>query len=363
MTDDDRQRAAETPAESGAGEPAPAADPAPAPAAADEPVIDLANPGALPPGEPPAPGKAKKQKRGGNWLDDLKAIIWLLLAVLVFHSCVAKPFYIPSESMMPGLLKGDRLVVSKYPYGWSWVSPSFHIFPHWEGRIWGAMPRRGDIVIVTPPNSSSDYIKRVIGLPGDTIQVVDGQVVLNGQPLRRERRPDAMIPIDENITCKTDYGAPAARQFVWRVTRNGRDYCRMRVFREYIPDGNELRAYDTIDAVDHARGPDEAPSVDDWPHELQNGRPYYTVPAGHVFLMGDNRDDSADSRVPLEGMGLGGGVPWENIGGRAEFITFSLDGSSSYWNPVSWFTALRGGRAGTSLHPESVPAAQGGASR
>ena len=75
--------------------------------------------------------------------------------------------------------------------------------------------------------------------------------------------------------------------------------------------------------------------------------------------MGDNRDNSADSRFPIEQQGLGGPVPWENIGGRAEFITFSLDGSSSYWNPVSWFTALRGGRAGTSLHPETVPANQG----
>ena len=82
--------------------------------------------------------------------------------------------------MMPGLLVGDRLVVSKYPYGWSWVSPSFHILPRWQGRLWGEMPERGDVVIVTPPGENSDYIKRVIGLPGDTIEVVDGIVYLNG---------------------------------------------------------------------------------------------------------------------------------------------------------------------------------------
>jgi signal peptidase I len=343
LTDDDRQRAAENPVGGDSAPAAPTSVPADAPAGAgaigpaaepalaeDATVTDPAQPA----GEDAAPAKGKGKKRT-TWLDDLKAIFWLLLAVLVFHSCVAKPFYIPSESMMPGLLKGDRLVVSKFPYGWSWVSPSFHIFPRWQGRIWGAMPHRGDIVIVTPPDSNSDYIKRVIGLPGDTIQVIDGQLMLNGRLVRREARPDAMIPIDANIECQE-------ADFVRRVRRGDRQFCQMRVFREYLPDGDGLRAYDTIDTG-------WSPADDFGP---------YRVREGHVFLMGDNRDDSADSRVALQASGLGGGVPWENIGGRAEFITFSLDGSSSYWNPISWFTALRGGRAGSSLHPTSEPARQ-----
>ena len=89
-----------------------------------------------------APVETKKEEKGSALWREIKGLLWVLIAVLAFHSLVAKPFYIPSESMMPGLLTGDRLVVTKYPYGWSWVSPSFHIFPAWSGRIWGTPRRR-----------------------------------------------------------------------------------------------------------------------------------------------------------------------------------------------------------------------------
>jgi signal peptidase I len=302
----------------------------PAPAAADEPGGAIAAPA------PEGAETVKATKPPTDWWAEAKGIFWLVLAVLAFHSCVAKPFYIPSESMMPALLKGDRLVVSKYPYGWSWVSPSFHVLPPIHGRLLGRLPERGDIVIVTPPGQTSDYIKRVIGLPGDQIEMIGGQLWLNGTPVKREQRPSAMIPIDSNVPCNPP-GEPIGD---FRVRGpDGKTYCRLPIFRETLPNG---RFYDTIDL-----GPSQ---VDDYPKTI--------VPEGHVFLMGDNRDESADSRVSAERNGLGGPVPWENLGGRAEFITFSYDGSTSYLNPITWFTALRSGRAGTSLHPrrEQVPA-------
>ena len=280
---------------------------------------------------PPTSAETAPATKGTDWWAEIKAIFWLILAVLAFHSFVAKPFYIPSESMMPTLLKGDRLVVSKFPYGWSWVSPSFHVLPHFQGRLFGRLPKRGDIVILTPPGRKEDYIKRVIGIPGDTLEMIEGQLYINGVAVRRERREDTMIPVDENVACLPgQFGDHRV------AGSDGKLYCRLPVYRETLPNGV---SFDTID---------EGPTgVDTWPKR--------SVPAGHVFLMGDNRDNSADSRVELSADGLGGPVPWENIGGRAEFVTFSYDGSSTWLNPISWFSGLRGGRAGTSLRAQEAP--------
>lgn len=266
-----------------------------------------------------------------DWWAEVKGVFWLVLAVLGFHSFIAKPFYIPSESMMPGLLVGDRLVVTKYPYGWSFVSPTFHLLPFIKGRVWGRMPERGDVVIASPPGVKEDYIKRVIGLPGDRLEVRNGTVILNGVPVKRDPVRQVLIPVDANAPCsEADY--PGLKIHA----RDGKDYCQMPIVRETLPNG---RSYDTID-LGYRYDSDDYRAI--------------TIPEGRVFLMGDNRDRSADSRFPIEERGLGGPVPWENIGGRAEFITFSLDGTTQWWNPLTWIAALRSGRAGSSLHPDQA---------
>jgi signal peptidase I len=271
---------------------------------------------------------SRQASKGEVLWREVKGLLLVLLAVLLFHSFVAKPFYIPSESMMPGLRTGDRLVVSKYPYGWSWVSPSFHLLPPMEGKVLGKTPERGDIVIVTPPGTKTDYIKRVIGLPGDTLAMIDGNLIINGVAVKREPTEPAIIPIDGNSPCGSPrdpalYGSRAQ-------AANGQAVCRVPVVRETLPNG---RSFDTVELGRMSE---------------DNFGPI-RVPAGHVWLMGDNRDDSADSRVETWRGGLGGPVPLENIGGRAEFITFSLDGSTIWYNPLSWFQAFRPDRAGTSL--------------
>ena len=295
---------------------------------------------------PPATAEAKETRGSAVWRE-IKGLSLVVLAVLGFHSFIAKPFYIPSESMMPVLLKGDRLVVTKYAFGWSFVSPTVPnpaailrtvvlrgppepwgiTLPFMQGRLFGRMPERGDVVIVTPPGANEDYIKRVIGLPGDTIAVRGGRLSINGKLVRYELRPPAMIPVDANAPCGAEFAGFQVQ------SSDGRGFCRLPIVRETLPNGV---SYDTIE-LGNSQGDDFGP---------------VTVPAKRLFLMGDNRDRSADSRFSLAEQGLGGPVPWENIGGRAEFITFSLDGTTEIGSPSTWFGAFREGRAGTSLRTQ-----------
>ncbi|GIX18755.1 MAG: signal peptidase I [Erythrobacter sp.] len=273
---------------------------------------------------------AQAQPEKINWIAEIRGLALMLLAVLAFHSLVAKPFYIPSTSMMPTLWVGDRLVVSKYPYGWSWASASFHLLPRGSWRVWPKTPEYGDIVIPVHPLRDEDYIKRVVALPGDTIEVRGGQIILNGKPIKREVVPPVRLPFEPDLICRD---GPCLASFeAYRETGpDGRDYFAPPTWRETLPNG---ATYLTIDFIDQP--------LDDFGP--------YTVPKDSVFVMGDNRDQSADSRAPAEENGLGGGVPMANIGGRAEFITFSLDGSTT-WNPATWLSSLRPGRAWTSLRP------------
>jgi signal peptidase I len=272
-----------------------------------------------------APAKPAREKV--DWLAEARGLALMLLAVVAFHSLIAKPFYIPSISMMPNLLVGDRLVVSKYPYGWSWVSASFHVLPRERWRLFGRTPEYGDIVIVVPPDRDVDYIKRVIGLPGDRVAVVHGQVILNGKPVPQAVEPPLELPIDANQPCPPEVFPHLA----WRKP-SGKRVCELPILRETLPNGVSYRI------VDHTEQP-----LDDYPE--------VRVPKGHVFLMGDNRDHSADSRAPAGfEQGLGGPVPLADVGGRAEFITFSLDGTTTL-DPRTWLASLRPGRAWTNLRP------------
>ncbi len=268
-----------------------------------------------------SPGPKQKSGEPFSWRREIQQWAVLILIVLGIHSFLAKPFFIPSESMMANLLVGDRLIVSKFPYGFSYLSPSVPILPKMEGRLFGSYPERGDIIVIKSPSDGADWIKRVVGLPGDTVELRDGAVILNGKPLPRVQQPDTEVKVTPNSDC------PYMPQF--RGMRDdGTPVCRFPTFRETLPSG---RTYDTLDMALTDR---------------DNFGPV-TVPDGFLFLMGDNRDNSMDSRVPPEIGGLGL-VPYENIVGRAEFITFSLDGSNTL-NPLSWWGALRGDRAFTSL--------------
>ena len=265
-----------------------------------------------------------KPKRGGS----LRSLLLLALFAWALRSFVVAPFSIPSGSMLPTMVVGDYLFVAKWPYGYSRFSFPFQI-PSFDGRVLGRYPKRGDIVIFRPPGrEGEDWVKRVIGLPGDTIEVRGGAVILNGQPLPRVAAGNAAVPVSANSPCRV---VPEATPMV-RADADGEQFCLYPAYRETLPEGP---SYVTLDQADTPRA-DEAPPV--------------TVPDGFLFLMGDNRDDSRDSRYsPFEGgIGL---VPLDHLVGRATFRFWSTDGSASWLNPISWFTALRGGRIGKSYNP------------
>lgn len=276
----------------------------------------------------------KAKKTDESWGKLVRDIIVILLLVLGIHSCAAKPFYIPSDSMMPVLRNGDRLIVSKYPYGWSYASVSFHLAPKMEGRLFGKLPARGDIVVLEHPETRVDYIKRVIGLPGETIEMRAGVLFIDGRPVKREVQPMLSIPVDRN----TPGPDSSLHGF---IARNGAGdaVLELPIIRETLPGGAIV---DTIEMG---------------PRQTDDFGPY-VVPDDHLFLMGDNRDGSADSRSSVAQKGLGGAVPFDAIAGRAEIISFSTDGNAVWYNPLSWFAALRPGRAGTNLRPEHDVEAQ-----
>jgi signal peptidase I len=246
------------------------------------------------------------KKKTGGLGETIKTVVYAVLIALVIRTFAYEPFNIPSSSMVPTLLVGDYLFVSKFSYGYSRFSLPWGL-PLMSGRVLFTPPKRGDVVVFKLPRDTKvDYIKRVIGLPGDRIQVIRGVLNINGQPVKLERVADYR---------PEDWAGSGTPEYIETLPNGVRHPILKRVpIGEPTPPG-----YDGLDP---------------------NNTPVYVVPPGHYFMMGDNRDNSLDSRYP-DGVGY---VPAENLIGRAEFLFYSTDGSAQLWEPWKWPFAVRYGR-------------------
>jgi len=287
---------------------------------------------ALPPSKAaaPEPDAPEPMSAREEAVDTLRFLTWLVVAVVIFRSFFLSPFNIPSESMQPRLLIGDYLLVNKMAYGYSRHSLPFSV-PLIPGRLFAKTPERGDVAVFeAPPGNSVDYIKRVVGLPGDSIEVRDGVLWLNGTAVPKQRIADLVIPVTANMIAasRNTNDLPCYAMQFEELSRNGTRQCRYPQYRETMPGG---KSFATLDVINNS-------SADNYPLTI--------VPDGHLFLMGDNRDRSSDSRFPaIEGAGIGL-VPQENLVGKALVGMFATDGSASWFNPISWVTAARFERIG-----------------
>lgn len=319
------RRAMETPKKS---------DPAPDSEAADSPSAEPASDNILRTDQHVSPYSAEDKKVSTDASDAVKTAkpekkesstfafaIKLFLVIFVLRSFVYSFFTIPSESMLPTLANGDYLIAAKWPYGFSRYSLPFSV-PLIPGRIFASAPDRGDVVIFKHPVDHSDYIKRVIALPGDSVGLENGQLIINGKPVKTEDSKPFKIAVSPNTSCA--WGAQV------ESFAEGGQACVYKQEREDLPGGKNHMTLD-------------------FGQTAQDNFPAVIVPEGQMFVMGDNRDNSQDSRFPAVPGGGVGIVPQELLVGRAEVILWSTDGSAEWLLPWTWFTAARWERIGTRL--------------
>ena len=241
------------------------------------------------------------RNKSQGWKETVKTVFYAVLIAVVIRTFGYEPFSIPSSSMVPTLLVGDYLFVSKFSYGYSRYSLPLGV-PLVPGRVLYSEPERGDVVVFKlPSDNKTDYIKRIVGLPGDRIQVRDGVLAINGEPVKRERVADEV---------------------------------------QYMPSGNVIRIPRFIETLPNGKRHYILESQGDF--GPADNTDVYIVPDGHFFAMGDNRDNSQDSRYPQVGF-----VPKKNLVGRAEFLFFSIE--DSVWKLWTWPTAVRFGRLFTAI--------------
>lgn len=262
----------------------------------------------------------KRSARQSGLAETARFLLIVFLLAMLLRSFGIAAFSIPSGSMLPRMMIGDFLFVGKWTYGYSRYSLPFGI-GGFDGRIVERLPQRGDVAVFRYPGSGEDYVKRVIGLPGDRIAMRGGALVLNGAAVPRTRVADYLMPISANSPCRVV--TPDAARI---VERDGARLCAYRRYRETLPGG---RSFYVLDQTD---GPADTMAE-------------VIVPEGHVFMMGDNRDDSQDSRFPQAAGGVGM-LPTDHLIGRALITFFSTDGSAEWPKPLTWITAARWDRIG-----------------